>query len=149
MVLNFYVYTRTSIHCLYFIYARTNYATVEIHLEGRALCIWWVQFFILLSVLFFFQFFVYVLHINKQKCKNHDHFGSKVIVLLSNLKLKGSYPGKNTTNGKRLADVWHCQQSLSIACSILKYPRTTLHESSKITVEHALHVARIQFRTQA
>ena len=28
------------------------------------------------------------------------------------------------------------------------YSRMTLHESSKITVEHALHVARIQFEAR-
>ena len=39
--------------------------------------------------------------------------------------------------------------SLSFACSIFAYSRKTLHESSKIFVEHAQHVARILFRTQA
>ena len=38
-------------------------------------------------------------------------------------------------------------QTLSIAYSILEYMEKTLHESSGIFVEHALHVARIQFRT--
>ena len=38
-----------------------------------------------------------------------------------------------------------CQQSLSFTCSILVYSRTTLHTSTKIFVEHALHVAEIQF----
>ena len=41
------------------------------------------------------------------------------------------------------------QQSLSLTCSILVFSRTTLHESRKIFFEHALYVARIQFRTQA
>ena len=40
-------------------------------------------------------------------------------------------------------------QSLSLALSILAYSRKTLHESSKILVEHALLDAPIQFRTQA
>ena len=35
-----------------------------------------------------------------------------------------------------------CKQSLSFVCSIL-------HKSSKIFIEYALHVARIQSRTQA
>ena len=42
-----------------------------------------------------------------------------------------------------------CYQSLSLTCSILAYLRKTLQESSKIFVAHALHVARIQFPTQA
>ena len=40
------------------------------------------------------------------------------------------------------------QHSLSFTCSILACSER-LHESSKIFVEHALYVARIQFRTQA
>ena len=40
-------------------------------------------------------------------------------------------------------------QSLSLALSILAHSRKTLHESSKILVEHALLDAPIQFRTQA
>ena len=40
-------------------------------------------------------------------------------------------------------------QSFSLALSILAYSRKTLHESSKILVEHALLDAPIQFRTQA
>ena len=42
----------------------------------------------------------------------------------------------------------YCQQSLSFTCSILVYSRTTLHTSRKIFVEHALHVAGIQFWTK-
>ena len=42
-----------------------------------------------------------------------------------------------------------CYQSLSFTCSILAHLRKTLQESSKIFVAHALHVARIQFQTQA
>ena len=42
-----------------------------------------------------------------------------------------------------------CKQSLSFACSILAFSRKALHESSKIFIEYALHVARIQSRTQA
>ena len=42
-----------------------------------------------------------------------------------------------------------CYQNLSLALSILEYSRKTLHESSKILVEHALLDAPIQFRTQA
>ena len=42
-----------------------------------------------------------------------------------------------------------CYQSLSFACSILAHSRNTLHESSKIFVTHALHVARIQLQSQA
>ena len=42
----------------------------------------------------------------------------------------------------------YCQQSLSFTCSILVYSRTTLHTSRKIFVEHALHVAGIQFLTK-
>ena len=37
----------------------------------------------------------------------------------------------------------------SFDCLILAYSRKTLHESSKILVERAGQVARIQFRTQA
>ena len=37
------------------------------------------------------------------------------------------------------------QQSLSFACSILGYSSKTLLELSKVFVEHALHVAIIQF----
>ena len=40
------------------------------------------------------------------------------------------------------------QHSLSFTCSILACSER-LHESRKIFVEHALYVARIQFRTQA
>ena len=39
-----------------------------------------------------------------------------------------------------------CYQSLSFVCSILAHSRKTLHESSKIFVAHALHVARIQLQ---
>ena len=42
-----------------------------------------------------------------------------------------------------------CYQSLSLTCSIVAYSRKTLRESIKIFVAHALHVARIQFQTQA
>ena len=38
---------------------------------------------------------------------------------------------------------------LSFACPILACSRKTLHESSKVFVEHALHVAWMQIRTQA
>ena len=38
-------------------------------------------------------------------------------------------------------------QSLSFPCLISAYSEKTLRESSKIFVEHALHAARIQFRT--
>ena len=38
-----------------------------------------------------------------------------------------------------------CQQSLSFACFILGYSSKTLLELSKVFVEHALHVAIIQF----
>ena len=37
-----------------------------------------------------------------------------------------------------------CYHSLSFTCSILAHLRKALHESSKILVEHALYVARIQ-----
>ena len=40
------------------------------------------------------------------------------------------------------------QHSLSFTCSILAFSERLL-ESNKIFVEHALYVARIQFRTQA
>ena len=40
-----------------------------------------------------------------------------------------------------------CWQILSFACSNLAYSTKTLHELSKIFVEHVPHVARIQFRT--
>ena len=40
-------------------------------------------------------------------------------------------------------------QSLSFPCLFSAYPEKTLRESSKIFVEHALHAARVQFRTQA
>ena len=36
-----------------------------------------------------------------------------------------------------------CQQSFSLACSILAYSRKTLDELSKISVEHERHVARM------
>ena len=42
-----------------------------------------------------------------------------------------------------------CQQSLSFSSSNLAYTTKALHESSETSVEHALHVARTQFRTQA
>ena len=42
-----------------------------------------------------------------------------------------------------------CQQSLSLSSSNSAYLRKALHESSQTFVEHALHVARTQFRTQA
>ena len=38
---------------------------------------------------------------------------------------------------------------LSLLQLHLPYSRKTLHQSSKSFVEHALHVAREQFRTQA
>ena len=37
----------------------------------------------------------------------------------------------------------YCQQSLSLACTVLVYSRKTLHEQSEIFVEHALRVGRI------
>ena len=42
------------------------------------------------------------------------------------------------------------EQSLSFTCLNLAYSRKSLHESSKIFVEHELNinVARIQFQTQ-
>ena len=40
-------------------------------------------------------------------------------------------------------------QSLSFPCLFSAYPEKTLRESSKIFFEHALHAARVQFRTQA
>ena len=41
------------------------------------------------------------------------------------------------------------QQNFSFAFSILAYSRKKLHESNKISFEHALHISRIQLRTQA
>lgn len=41
------------------------------------------------------------------------------------------------------------QQSLSFASEILTCSRKTLHDTSNITVKHALHVAMTQFRIQA
>ena len=42
----------------------------------------------------------------------------------------------------RMARISPCQQSLSFACSVLASSRNnTLHESSKMLVEHARHVA--------
>ena len=41
------------------------------------------------------------------------------------------------------------QQNFSSAFSILAYSRKKLHESNKISVEHALHISRIHLRTQA
>ena len=47
-------------------------------------------------------------------------------------------------------NVTPCQYSLSFAaCLILGYLRKTQLKSNKTFVEHALHVARMQFRTQA
>lgn len=37
--LNFYVYTQPFIYCLYYIYARKTYATVEIHPYPRVSCV--------------------------------------------------------------------------------------------------------------
>ena len=52
-------------------------------------------------------------------------------------------------NRAELSSLPPCKQSLSFACSILAFSRKALHESSKIFIEYALHVARIQSRTQA
>ena len=49
----------------------------------------------------------------------------------------------------RAPTITPCYQSLSLTLSILAFSRKTLHESSKILVEHALLDAPIQFRTQA
>ena len=53
-----------------------------------------------------------------------------------------------------IAHYTSCLLSPRIGClrvlrSILAFSRKTRHELSKIFIEHALHVARIQFRTQA
>ena len=57
--------------------------------------------------------------------------------------------GRRQEYTKQTANLTPCYQSLSFACSILAFSRKALHESSKIFFEYALHVARIQSRTQA
>ena len=85
--------------------------------------------------------------------------GVGVEILLS-LKYRGNAteylkPGKASSmfSPKQLVFEAHltspCWQSLSFDCSILAFSRKALHESSKIFIEYALHVSRIQSRTEA
>ena len=122
-----------------------NDASMQIAYSGRMIQWIYISFFLhyfLLLLLTFNPCHVVIIHLF-----HFNHFCSQLPTQLSYQDQDQDHFNTTTHTHPAAISVFFCLLHFDILKGMIK--KLTLYELSKIFVEHTLHVARIQFQTQA